>query len=64
MVGNHGYDDKYINSISIDLTNNAYFGLLVPEKVVLASESLFRPANGVWSTRTLVEIHNRVLRLT
>ena len=28
------------------------------EKVVLASESLFRPANGVRSTRSLVEIHN------
>ena len=29
------------------------------EKVVLASESLFRPANGVRSTRLLVEIHNK-----
>ena len=29
------------------------------EKVVLASESLFRPANSVGSTRLLVKIHNR-----
>ena len=36
-----------------------YFALLVTEKVVFASESLFRPANGVRSTRLLVEIHNR-----
>ena len=28
------------------------------EKVVEASESLFRPVNGVRSTRLLVEIHN------
>ena len=28
------------------------------EKVILALESLFRPANGVRSTRSLVEIHN------
>ena len=33
------------------------------EKVVLASESLFQPANGVPSTRLLVEIHNN-LRFT
>ena len=31
----------------------------MPQKVVLASESLFRPANGVQSTRSLIEIHNR-----
>ena len=35
-----------------------YLVLLVTEKVVLAPESLFRPANGVRSTRSLVEIHN------
>ena len=29
------------------------------EKVVSASESLFRPANGLWSTCSLVEIHNK-----
>ena len=34
------------------------------EKVVLASKSLFRPANGMGSTRSLVEIHNTDLRLT
>ena len=28
------------------------------EKVVVASESLFRPVNGVRSTCSLVEIHN------
>ena len=28
------------------------------EKVVLAPESLFQPANGVRSTRLLVKIHN------
>ena len=31
------------------------------EKVVLASESLFQSANGVWSTSLLVEIHNIVI---
>ena len=35
-----------------------YFVPLVMEKVVLVSESLFLPANGVRSTRLLVEIHN------
>ena len=35
-----------------------YFVPLVTEKVVLSSESLFRRANGVRSTRSLVEIHN------
>ena len=35
-----------------------YFVPLVTENVVLESESLFRPANGVQSTRSLVEIHN------
>ena len=35
-----------------------YFVLSVMEIVVLASESLFQPANGVRSTRSLVEIHN------
>ena len=28
------------------------------EKVVLASEILFQPANGLQSTRSLVKIHN------
>ena len=37
-----------------------YFVPLVTEKVVLVSESLFQPANGVRSTRSLVEIHNRL----
>ena len=31
---------------------------LVMEKVFLASESLFQPANGMQRTRLLVEIHN------
>ena len=35
-----------------------YFVPLVMEKVVLGLESLFQLANGVWSTRLLVEIHN------
>ena len=35
-----------------------YFVLLVTGKVVLSSESLFRPANGMGSTPSLVEIHN------
>ena len=35
-----------------------YFVLLVMEKFVLASESLFWPANSVRSTQLLVEIHN------
>ena len=35
-----------------------YFVLLMTEKVVLASESQFRPANSVRSTGLLVEIHN------
>ena len=38
-----------------------YFIPLVMEKVVLASESLFRPASGVQSTHLLVEIHNNLL---
>ena len=36
-----------------------YFVPLATEKVVLALESLFRPANGVRSTRSLVKIHNK-----
>ena len=36
-----------------------YFAPLVTKNVVLASESLFRPANGLRSTRLLVEIHNK-----
>ena len=36
-----------------------YFVPLVTEKVVLASESLFQPANDMRSTRLLVKIHNR-----
>ena len=39
-----------------------YFVLLVTEKVVLASESLFQPANGERSTCLLVEIHNSCLK--
>ena len=35
-----------------------YFVPLVMEKVVLASESLFGPANSMRSTRLLVKIHN------
>ena len=35
-----------------------YFIPLVTEKVVVASESLFGPANGVRSTRLLVKINN------
>ena len=35
-----------------------YFVLFVTEKVVLALQIWFRPANGVQSTRLLVEIHN------
>ena len=35
-----------------------FFVPLVTEKVVLASKNWFWPANGVWSTRLLVEIHN------
>ena len=35
-----------------------YFVPLVTEKVVLASEYLFWPANGVRSIPSLVEIHN------
>ena len=35
-----------------------YFVQLVTEKVVLAPESLFRPGNGMGSTRLLFEIHN------
>ena len=38
--------------------DHVYFVRLVTEKVVFASESLFRPANGVWSTCSQVEIHN------
>ena len=40
------------------LSKNVYFVPLVTEKVVLVSESLFRPANCMLSTRLLVEIHN------
>ena len=39
--------------------NFFYFVLLVTEKVVLLSESLFEPANSVRSTHSLVEIHNK-----
>ena len=35
-----------------------YFVPLVTEKVVLALKKLFRPVNGMWSTRSLVKIHN------
>ena len=40
-----------------------YFVPLVMEKVALASESLFRPANSMRSTHFLVEIHNIHLML-
>ena len=41
-----------------------HFVLLVTEKVILASESLFWPANGMWSTRLLFEIHNTQIQFS
>ena len=40
-----------------------YFVPLVTEKVVFASKNWFWPANGVWSTRSLVKTHNSYERI-
>ena len=39
--------------------NFFYFVPLVTEKVVLVPKNWFQPANGVWSTHSLVKKHNR-----